>query len=114
MPSVLFAFFHDQAVGFSSFLEFLVVVGARTGSVLNAILKVLKMNHFMKQGSTGFFIGPVQIFSAKVDFIEPAFLGSVLSSLPTGTPSISPTGMIRGNGDHRAFQLVFKEPGIEF
>lgn len=47
VPAVLFAFLDGQPVGFSGFLELLVVVGARTGSVLNSILKVLKMNHFM-------------------------------------------------------------------
>lgn len=57
VPSVLFAFLHGQPVGFSGFLELPVVVGTRTGSVLNIVLKVLKVNHFVKQGSTGFFKG---------------------------------------------------------
>ena len=112
MPPVLFAFLHGQAVGFSGFFELPVVVGTRTGSILNIVLKVLKVNHFMKQGSTGFFKGPVQVFGAQIDFIVAVILAS-LPSLPAGTPSIGPTGMIRGNGDHGLFQLVSEEPGVE-
>ena len=113
VPPVLFAFLHGQPVGFSGFLELPVVVGTRTGSVLNIVLKVLKVNHFVKQGSTGFFKGAVQVFGAQVDFVIAAFLGAVLPRLPTGTPPIGPTGMIRGNGDHRLFQLPFKEGFVE-
>jgi hypothetical protein len=112
VPSVLIAFFHRQAVGFSGFPELLVVVQARTGSVLNTILKILKVNHFVKQGSTGFFKGPVQVFGTQIDFIV-AFILASFPSLPAGTPSIGPTGMIRGNGNHGLFQLVSKEPGVE-
>lgn len=46
------------------------------------------MNHFVKQGSTGFFKGAVQVFGAQVDFVIAAFLGAVLPRLPTGTPPI--------------------------
>ena len=113
MPPVLFAFLHGQAVGFSDFFELPVVVGTRTGSILNIVLKVLKVNHFMKQGSTGFFKGAVQVFGTQVDFVIAAFLGAVLPRLPTGTPPIGSTGMIRGNGDHRLFQLSFKEGFVE-
>ena len=113
VPSVLIALFHGQAVGFRRALELLVVIGARTGSVLNAILKVLKMNHFMKKGSAGFFKVAVQIFSAKIDFIVAAFFGSILPSLPASTPAISATGMIRADRDHWLFQLGFKKPGVE-
>ena len=81
MPSVLFAFLHGQAVGFSGFFELPVVVGTRTGSVLNIVLKVLKVNHFVKQGSTGFFKGAVQVFGAQVDFVIAAFLGAILPNL---------------------------------
>ena len=70
------------------------------------------MNHFMDQGSTGFFKGPVQVFGAQIDFIV-AFIFPGLPSLPASTPAIGPTGMIRGNGDHGLFQLVSKEPGVE-
>ena len=80
---------------------------------LNIVLKVLKVNHFVKQGSTGFFKGAVQVFGAQVDFVIAAFLGAVLPCLPTSTPPIGPTGMIRGNGDHRLFQLPFKEGFVE-
>ena len=104
-------FLHNQAVGFRRRLELLVVVGAGSGSVLNPFLKVPQVNHFMDQGGTGFLKGPVQVFSAKVDFIEPAFFGSVLPRLPAGTPSIGPTGVIRGNGDHGLFQLPAPTPG---
>lgn len=70
------------------------------------------MNHFMDQGSTGFFKGPVQVFGAQIDFIV-AFIFPGLPSLPASTPAIGPTGMIRGNGDHGLLQLVSKEPGVE-
>ena len=113
VPSVLFAFLHGQAVGFSGFFELPVVVGTRTGSVLNIVLKVLKVNHFVKQGSTGFFKGAVQVFGTQVDFVITAFLGAILPSLPSGTPAVGPTGVIRGNGDHRLFQLPFKEGFVE-
>ena len=112
MPSVLFTLLHRQPVGFSGFLELLVVVGSRTGSVLNTVLKVLKMNHFMNQGSTSFFKGAVQIFGTQIDFIV-AFIFPGLPSLPAGTPSIGPTGMIRGNSDHGLFQPTIKEAGVE-
>jgi hypothetical protein len=48
VPSVLFAFLHGQPVGFSGFFELPVVVGTRTGSVLNIVLKIEKVNHFVK------------------------------------------------------------------
>jgi len=67
----------------------------------------------MDQGRTGFFKGPVQVFSAKVDFIIAALFGAILPSLLPGTPSIGPTGGVRGNGNHRLFQLPGKEPGVE-
>lgn len=77
---------------FSGFLELPVVVASAPAGILNPVLKVPQVNHFMDQGATGFFKGPVQIFSAKVDFIEPAFLGTVLPRFPTGTPTIGPHG----------------------
>ena len=114
MPSVFTALFHGQGPGcFRHALELLVVIQTGTGSILNPILKVFQVNHFMDQGGTGFFKGPVQIFSAKVDFIVTAFFGSILPRLSAGTPSIGPTGMIRGNGDHGFFQFPGKEPGVE-
>ena len=69
MPSVLFAFLHGQPVGFSGFLELPVVVGTRTGSVLNIVLKVLKVNHFVKQGSTGFFKGHFTFPTENMNFL---------------------------------------------
>ena len=69
------------------------------------------MNHFMDQGSTGFFKGPVQVFGAQIDFIV-AFISAFQAFQPAAT-HIGPTGMIRGNGDHGLFQLVSKEPGVE-
>lgn len=114
MPTVLFTLFHGQSAGFFRHaLELFVVVQARTRSVLNPILKVLQVYHFMDQGGTGLFKGPVQMFSAKVDFIIAALFGAILPSLLPGTPSIGPTGGVRGNGNHRLFQLPGKEPGVE-
>ena len=114
VPTVLCTLFHSQSAGiFRHALELFVVVQAGTGSVLNPILKVFQVYHFMDQGGTGFFKGPVQVFSTKVDFIIAALFGAILPSLPPGTPPIGPTGMIRGNGDHRLFQLPGKEPGVE-
>ena len=45
------------------------------------------MNHFMDQGSTGFFKGPVQVFGAQIDFIM-AFILASLPSLPASTPAM--------------------------
>ena len=89
------------------------MIQARSGSILNPILKVFQVYHFMNQGATGLVKGAVQVFGTKVDFIIAALFGAILPSLLPGTPPIGPTGMIRGNGDHRLFQLPGKEPGVE-
>ena len=101
---------------FSGFLESFIVVSAAPACVLDSLADVVKVNHFVKQGSTQFFKGPGQMFSAHVDFIETAVLGFIILGFPRFpccTPAISPGRGIRGNGNHGRFQRPGKELQVE-
>lgn len=87
VPAMLRVFLYHQPMGFSDLLEPLIVVQPGSGSVLNAILKVLTMNHFMNQSSAGFVKGPIQVFGAKVDFVVTAIF-AILPGFPAGAPPV--------------------------
>lgn len=53
MPSVLFALLHRQAVGFSSFLELLVVVGARPEGSEDEPFHGLGFHRFLQKAGSG-------------------------------------------------------------
>lgn len=84
---------------FSGFFEPLVVVCAVPACIFDFLADVVKVNHFMKQGSAHFFKGSGQMFGAHIDFIEAAVFGFIILGfprLPRCTPTIGPGSSIGG------------------
>ena len=84
-PSVFVAMLHDQAVGFGGGFEAPVMVGVAPAAILYAVLEVVVVNHFVKQGRRHFLDGTGQRPGPDIDFMGAAQLGN---------PGIFPQGEV--------------------
>lgn len=75
-PPVFVAMLHYQAVGFGGGFEAAIVVGVAPAAILYAVLIVVVMYHFVKQGRGHFLDGPGQCPGSYVDFVGAAQLGN--------------------------------------
>ena len=73
-PTVFVAVVHAQAARFGGFLESLVVVGVTPAAILDTVLIVEVMYHFMQQRGSDFFDGSCQRSCTDVDFVRCAKL----------------------------------------
>ena len=97
-PPVFVAMLHYQAVSFGGGFEAAIVVGVAPTAILYAVLVVVVMYHFVKQGRGHFLDGPGQCPGSYVDFVGAAQLGNPCI-FPQGEMAV---GTRRGlNGDRR-------------
>ena len=97
-PPVFVAVLHYQAVGFGGGFEAAIVVGVAPAAILYAVLVVVIMYHFVKQGRSYVLDGPGQCPGSYVDFVGAAQLGNP-GIFPQGEMAV---GAGRGlNGDRR-------------
>ena len=75
-PSIFVAVGDCQAVGFRCCLKPLVVVGVASAAILDALLIVVIVDHFVEKGSGYFLNGSCQSASAYIDFVGAAQLGN--------------------------------------
>ena len=75
-PSVFVAVGDGQAVGLRRRFELPVVVGVAPAAILYAVLEVVVVNHFVKQGRSHFLDGTGQRPGPDIDFMGAAQLGN--------------------------------------
>lgn len=75
-PSVFIAVLHQQPVSFGGDFEAAVVVGVAPAAILYAVLIVVIMHHFVKQGRGHFLDGAGQCPNSYIDFVGAAQLGN--------------------------------------
>lgn len=75
-PPVFVAMLHYQAVSFGGGFEAAIVVGVAPTAILYAVLVVVVMYHFVKQGRGHFLDGPGKRPGSYVDFVGAAQLGN--------------------------------------
>lgn len=100
-----------QAVGFGSFLEFLVVVVSVVGYVLDPVGQVVKVCHLVKHRTGDLADRAVDVLGANVDL--PVRLAVRLPDFVYGAPAIGSAPTIRRYGDGRAGQLARIEMVVE-
>ena len=98
---------------FSNFLELFIVIHSASACVLNFILKIQQVNHFMNKGFCYLLKWSVKMFSTKIDFILSFIFFITLPGFPRSTPTISTFCNIRVYSDNRLLKFIVKEFIIE-
>ena len=97
-PSVLVVVLHDQAAGFGAVPELAVVVGAASGAILNAVDKVVVVNHLMQKRGANLLDRSRKGTGSDVNLVGAAQFGNP-RVLPEGEMAV---GLGRGlDGDGR-------------
>ena len=96
-PSVFVAVGDDQTPALSSLLEAAIVIGAAPTAILNTVLVVVVVNHFVEQGGGNFLDGAGQGTGSDVDFMGAAQFGDPCV-FPQGEVTVCSRSGLDGDG----------------
>ena len=95
-PPVFVAVLHYQAVGFGGGFEAAIMVGVAPAAILHAVLVVVVVNHFVKQGRGHVLDRPGQCPGSYVNFVGAAQLGNP-GIFPQGEMAVGAGRGLNGN-----------------
>lgn len=99
-PAIFGMFLNTETVGFGGGFEFHIVVIAVVAYVLDIMLQVIQVAHFMEECGGYLRNGAVEIFGAKVDLPVKFVLRT--PDFMDAAPAVCAASAVRGYGDSRA------------